>query len=342
MTTKSDALSDAFARLIELKPAERKPFLHALATEEPALVDELDSLLDARSRAGQFLGEVDPEKIAELLRQDEARSMPERAGPFRLTGEIGRGGLGVVYAGQREAGDFEQQVAVKLIKRGMDSENIIRRFEDERRILASLDHPGISRLIDGGMLPDGRPWFAMERIQGQPITEWCRQRELDLNGRIELTEQVCQAVQFAHARLIVHRDLKPANVLVTDDGSVKLLDFGIAKLMDADADDGAETMAGLRIMTRDYAAPEQLRGEPVSVATDIHALGVMLYELLTGQHPFRRADQTTEELTAAICDHEPARPSSRENAAKRGPGLSSRQLRGDLDAIVAQAMAKRP
>jgi len=342
MTTKSDALSDAFARLIELKPAERKPFLHALATEEPALVDELDSLLDARSRAGQFLGEVDPEKIAELLRQDEARSMPERAGPFRLTGEIGRGGLGVVYAGQREAGDFEQQVAVKLIKRGMDSENIIRSFEDERRILASLDHPGISRLIDGGMLPDGRPWFAMERIQGQPITEWCRQRELDLNGRIELTEQVCQAVQFAHARLIVHRDLKPANVLVTDDGSVKLLDFGIAKLMDADADDGAETMAGLRIMTRDYAAPEQLRGEPVSVATDIHALGVMLYELLTGQHPFRRADQTTEELTAAICDHEPARPSSRENAAKRGPGLSSRQLRGDLDAIVAQAMAKRP
>ncbi len=342
MTIHSDSLSDAFDRLIGLDARDRESQLRRLADQDPDLAAEVASLLAAHGRAGAFLHGIDTGQVAELLRHDEARAMPEYAGPFRLTGEIGRGGLGVVYAGQRDEGDFEQHVAIKLVKRGMDSDTIIRRFEAERRILASLDHPGISRLMDGGMLPDGRPWFAMERIQGVTITDWCRRQKLDLDDRIELMEQVCRAVQFAHARLIVHRDLKPANVLVTDNGSVKLLDFGIAKLMDADAEDGAETMAGLRIMTRVYAAPEQLRGEPISVATDIHALGVMLYELLTGEHPFRRAGQTTEELTAAICDQEPVRPSMRENAARRGPGLSARQLRGDLDAIVTQAMAKRP
>lgn len=232
----------------------------------------------------------------------------------------------------------------------MDSDAIVRRFRVERRILASLEHPNIARLVDGGLLDDGRPWFAMEYIDGQPLTEWCDQRRIGLQARLELFEQVCRAVQYAHGRLIVHRDLKPANILVTADATVKLLDFGIAKLLE-DNEVESLTLIGQRVMTPEYAAPEQVRGEPVSTATDVHALGVVLYELSTGEQPFLRMADSQEKLAGVICDTDPTAPSAiaaRPNGtglSKRlnmRPALLRRRLRGDLDTIVLKAMAKDP
>lgn len=384
MVKASEQLAELFAELSPLPPDERGRRLEVIAQDAPGLAADLHSLLAAHNTAGDFLEHLDTGRAGALLADDDRWSVPAMAGPFRLVREIGRGGLGVVYLGERAGGEFEQVVAVKLIKRGMDSDQIVRRFHAERRILAALEHPNISRLIDGGMLDDGRPWFAMEYIRGLPLTEWCRQRKLTLGERLELFEQVCRTVQYAHARLIVHRDLKPANILVTardskipsppsrgrglerggtdvsnapspslprergrrpswkDTGEPKLLDFGIAKLLDQEDGATALTGAGMLAMSRDYAAPEQIRGEPVSVATDVHALGVVLYELLTGVHPFRRAGQSRTELTRAICETEPNHPSAVVNRENRQGALSTRQLRGDLDTIILTAMAKRP
>ncbi len=335
-----DRLADLFETLRSQRPGERRARLGAMRRESPALADQLESLLEAHDSAGGFLESLDTARASDLLDQDDKLAMPERAGPFRLVREIGRGGLGVVYLGERSDGTFQQQVAVKLIKRGMDSDSIVQRFEAERRILASLEHPAISRILDGGVLADARPWFAMELIRGLSITTWCEREGLGLRARLELFENVCRAVQFAHARLVVHRDLKPANIHVAEDGAVKLLDFGIAKLLD-ESEEGATalTVAGMRAMTRDYAAPEQIRGEPVSAATDVHALGVVLYELLTGRHPFRQSGQAHVELSRAICETEPELPST---ALARLGRDSGRALRGDIDAIVMKAMAKRP
>lgn len=339
MESPDDRLAELFADLSHRDAAGRSRMLDDLREMQPGLAAELESLLSAHDTAGRFLDHLDHDRAAGLLRFSERLDMPEFAGPFRLISEIGRGGLGVVYRAEREGADFEQRVAVKLLKRGMDSDLIIRRFEAERRILASLEHPNISRLIDGGVLADGRPWFAMECIDGTPLTDWCDEQGLSTEARAELFEKVCRAVQFAHSRLIVHRDLKPANILVTDDGTVKLLDFGIAKLLDDETDTTELTTAGMRAMTRDYAAPEQIRGEPVSAATDVHALGVVLYELLAGRHPFRRPDQGREALTRAICELEPILPSI---AATREGSGRRRSQDGDLDAIVMAAMAKQP
>jgi eukaryotic-like serine/threonine-protein kinase len=337
MMAPDDRLAELFAELSHRDAASRTRTIDDIRMQEPELAAELESLLSAHDTADGFLKPLDQDRVAGLMRMSERLDTPEAAGPFRLVSEIGRGGLGVVYLAEREGADFEQRVAVKLLKRGMDSDLIIRRFQAERRILASLDHPNISRLIDGGVLADGRPWFAMEYIEGTPLTEWCDAQSRPVEARVELFEQVCRAVQFAHSKLVVHRDLKPANILVTEDGTVKLLDFGIAKLLDEDGGATALTTAGMRTMTRDYAAPEQIQGEPVSVATDVHALGVVLYELLAGIHPYRRPDQGREALTRAICDTEPTLPST---AARLGS--SARSLRGDLDAIIMTAMAKRP
>jgi len=334
----NDRLAELFADLSHRDTASRSRVLRELRDAQPELAAELESLLSAHDTAGGFLERLDRDRAATLVRCSERLDMPESAGPFRLISEIGRGGLGVVYLAERQGADFEQRVAVKLLKRGMDSDLIIRRFEAERRILASLEHPHISRLIDGGVLPDGRPWFAMEYIEGTPLPEWCDAQELSVDARVALFETVCRAVQFAHSRLIVHRDLKPANILVTADGTVKLLDFGIAKLLDEDPGATELTTAGMRAMTRDYASPEQIRGEPVSTATDVHGLGVVLYELLAGTHPYRRPAQSREAITQAICESEPDPPSA---TVREKPGRR-RAIAGDLDLIVMTALAKQP
>src|SRR5207253_391487 len=202
-----------------------------------------------------------------------------RIGPYKIIREIGRGGMGTVYLAAR-ADDFEKRVAIKLIKRGMDTDEILSRFRNERQILANLDHPNIARLLDGGTTTDGLPYFVMEYIEGQTIDEYCEARKLATAERLQLFRMVCGAVHYAHQNLVVHRDLKPSNILVTPEGVPKLLDFGIAKILSPTG--GLETTL-IHALTPEYASPEQLRGQAVSTASDVYSLGVVLYQLLTGQ-----------------------------------------------------------
>jgi serine/threonine-protein kinase len=243
--------------------------------------------------------------------------------------------MGAVFLARRVEGDFTQEVAIKLVKRGMDTDDVLRQFHRERNLLSSLQHPCIGRLLDGGATNDGRPWFAMELVEGTPIDAWCAARELSIRARIELFLQVCSAVQHAHQRLIVHRDLKPSNVLVTADGTPKLLDFGIAKLL---AGEGHEqrTLASEQRLTPDYASPEQLRGEPVTAATDVYSLGILLYELLAGVHPFRGAPDV---LAARQTPHKPSTKARRAVTDRASESRARPRLDGDLDTITLTALA---
>ena len=352
MDRHADRLFSLFTELCELSAEQRKLPIAQLFSGSPELARELASLLSAYDESEGYLEQLDALGATRLLQVSEKLGLPQRAGPYRLVREIGRGGLGVVYLGMRVEGGFEQKVAIKLIKRGMDSEDILRRFHDERRILASLEHPHIARLIDGGLMDDGRPWFAMEYIEGLAADQWCDEQRLSIRERLKLFEQICRTVQFAHARLVVHRDLKPANILVAAGGMVKLLDFGIAKLIDEAANEpSALTMAGIRAMTPEYAAPEQIRDKPISVATDVYALGLILYELLAGCRPYQQQSGSLEQLKRAICETRPALPSvaianmETERLAetrRSSPRALHRRLRGDLDTIVLKAMAKEP
>ena len=247
-----------------------------------------------------------------------------RVGPYRIVREVARGGMGAVFLAERDDGQFEQRVALKLIKRGMDSEEIHGRFLAERQILARLNHPHIARFHDGGVTADGQPWFAMEYVDGLPLTRHCAERGLGLSERLRLFRDVCDAVRYAHQNLVVHRDLKPSNILVTAAGDVKLLDFGIAKLLEGDEE--SLTRTELRALTPEYAAPEQVRGDPVTTATDVYALGGVLYELLTGHRACRFERPTPAEIERVICTVDPA-----------PPGVS-----GDIDTIVLKALQKDP
>ena len=285
----------------------------------------------------------DPREFAES-RTGDLRG--ETIGVYRLIEPLGQGGMGEVYLAERDDGRFDQKVAVKLVKRGMDSAEILRRFARERRILARLEHPGIARLLDGGETRDGRPYFVMERVEGESITDYCRTRRPPLDDRVRLVASCCDAVDAAHRAFVVHRDLKPSNIFVTADGQVKLLDFGIAKLLAEE--EGQLTSHGQRAITPAYAAPEQIVGGGVTMATDVFALGVVLYELLTGAVPFDRHATTPHELALRV-EHESAeRPSA---AARRTNGPDSadgaqprwvRRLRGDLDTITMKALAREP
>ena len=271
-----------------------------------------------------------------------AGPVPDRIGPFRVVREIGRGGMGRVFLAERADGQFDQRVALKLIQHG--APGVLRRFVEERRILARLEHPGVARLVDGGVTDAGLPYFAMELVEGgAPIDRYCDARGLPLDQRLELFERVCDAVAYAHQHLVVHRDLKPSNILVTADGRVKLLDFGIAKLLGppgapgAAAEDAeAATHTGFSAMTPEFAAPEQVRGDPVSTATDVYALGVLLYVLLAGARPYDVRGKSPAEVVRVVCADVPPRPSSKAPAARR------RRLRGDLDLIVMTALQKQP
>jgi non-specific serine/threonine protein kinase/serine/threonine-protein kinase len=282
-----------------------------------------------------------------------------RLGPYRLIREIGHGGMGTVYLGVRDDDAFQKRVAIKVLKLGMDAESIVRRFRHERQILASLEHPFIAGLLDGGTTPDGRPYFAMEYVEGVPITEYCDSHHLHTAGRLTLVLKVCAAVQYAHQNLIIHRDIKPANVLVTADGTPKLLDFGIAKLLNPELSGHtlAPTVAGLQLMTPEYASPEQVRGEAVTTASDVYSLGVVLYELLTGRLPYRLTSRAPADIVRIVCETAPARPSTAIGTGAGEPASSSpgaarpltvdadvlrRQLAGDLDNIILKALSKEP
>ncbi|HUQ01955.1 MAG TPA: serine/threonine-protein kinase [Kofleriaceae bacterium] len=321
-------ITTAFDELSALDPHTRAERLAAIGREDPTQRDELVALLDAVAAAKTegFL-EHGPGLVGDLAGDVAARG--DRLGPYQVVEEIGRGGMGTVYRARRADGAYEKEVAIKLIARGMDTERVVRRFLAERAILAELDHPSIARLLDGGQTDDGRPFFVMELVEGLPLDRWIAARKPPLRRRLDVFLALCDAVQRAHRSLVVHRDLKPANVIVGDDGTPRLLDFGIAKLLVPGA--GA-TLDEQRLATPAYASPEQVRGQAVTTSTDIHGLGILLFVLLTGKGPFAGEGAA---LARAICDEPPPRPSAvaTDEAAR---------LRGDLDTIVAMAMRKEP
>ena len=304
---------------MDLAREQRAAFVSGACAEDADLRREVETLLRAD----------DPE--SPVLDLDRA---PTRIGVYRIVGEIGRGGMGTVYLGERDDGHFEQRVAIKVIKRGMDSEAVLRRFYAERRILARMQHPGITRIFDGGMYED-RPYFVMEYLEGEPILEYCRKRKLDVAARVRLFLEVCGAVEHAHRNLVLHRDIKGSNILVEKSGSPKLLDFGIAKVLEEDAKE--DTAVAQRPLTPQSASPEQVMGEPLTMAADVYSLGLLLFDLLTGARPYEVKTSSLEEMTRVICRTPAPKPSTVARA-----GGEAQELRGDLDNVVLKALEKEP
>ena len=346
---------------IECDPVEREAWLTKACAGDEALYKEVLRLMSHEKTAVNFMEESPFDEV--VRRQREERSMIGRqVGSYKIIEEIGRGGMGAVYLAQRADEQYESLVAVKVIKRGMDTDHILRSFRNERQILAYLNHPNIVRLFDGGTTVDGLPYFIMGYINGQPIKEYCDEKRLSVDERLNLFLKVCSAVQYAHQNLIVHRDLKPSNILVTEEGVPKLLDFGIAKILSQDNTDQEQTATMARAMTPEYASPEQVRGERVTTASDIYSLGVILYELLTGRRPYSFKGRTQAEVAQLISASGPGKPSTAvshieevkdtdgvdanstseaiSTARDASPVELSRRLRGDLDNIVLKAMRK--
>ena len=329
-----------FEAALDLPAGERDRFLVDRCGDDQALLTRVRHLLAVASDADVRLDAPESALVRAAWSGGEhaqpAGIQPgDLVGRYRVVGELGRGGMASVYDAERADGAFEQRVAIKVLRRGLDTDDIVGRFLAERQILSGLEHPNIARLLDGGATSDGRPYLVMERVSGQPITKWADQRALSVRERLQLFCQVAEAVQFAHQRLVIHRDLKPSNILVDDSGTVKLLDFGIAKLLDqaeATALDSL-TRTGMRPLTPAYASPEQIRGEPVTTASDVYQLGAVLYELLSGCRPF---EGSGPDLEAAITTGRLRRPS---DATEDG---SRKALRGDLDAIVLAALRIEP
>jgi len=332
--------------------ASRAGFLEEQCQGDEALRREVEALLVARQRVpdwlnGPLLGAAPP---GPLLRM-EGRQLSG----YTLVREIGRGGMGSVYLGERSDGAFHKEVAVKLVRQGMTGADILGRFRQEREILASLDHPGIARLLDADTTEEGLPYFVMEFVDGQPIDRWCDERKLKVTQRLKLFRAVCDAVEYAHQRLVVHRDLKPGNILVTGDGNVKLLDFGIAKILRPERAGEETTRTLARLMTPEYASPEQVNGANITTQTDVYSLGVVLYELLTGHRPYRLLRAAVREMERVIAEEEPTRPSlvvatTEERVTPRtvsevregDPNRLRKRLEGDLDCIVLTALHKEP
>lgn len=323
-----------FEAALDVPESSRAGFVADACGDDTELRDAVTALLRAESdSAGMFERLDSAMATAALGVAPRGAGGEDEIGPYRVLEELGRGGMGTIYLAERAGADFRQRVAIKMLRRGLDTEDIIRRFRSERRILADLDHPNIARLIDGGSTAGGQPYLVMEYVEGTAVTAFCEAGSLSVRQRLRLFLDVADAVRYAHTKLVVHRDLKPSNIMVTPQGKVKLLDFGIAKLLGADADGSERTLTRYQILTPEYASPEQLRGDPVTTGSDVYQLGVLLYVLLTGVKPF--ADDAATRLTGA----EPrVRPPS---AAARAPRTRS-ALRGDLDTIILKAMQHEP
>lgn len=325
-----------FGESLEVPAAERRAFL-ARAADDGDLVAEVQSLLDAHEQPGTLPDTVSPEfRATAFAASSAARSrIGERIGAYRIVGVLGTGGMGDVFEAVRDDDQYHAQVAIKLMRADVRSSFTEQRFRTERQILAGLDHRNIARLLDGGTTDAGMPYVVMERVVGEPIDRYCTTRDLTVRDRVQLFLQVCAAVSYAHQHLIVHRDLKPNNILVTADGSAKLLDFGIAKLLEADADTAAveanETATTMRAMTLEYASPEQVSGGAVTTVSDVYSLGVVLYRLLTGQSPYGARTSDTQRVAEILSDTTPARPSQ-----------VQRKIDSDLDNILLMALRKEP
>jgi eukaryotic-like serine/threonine-protein kinase len=355
-----------FFGALERDLGERTSFLDAESAGEAEMRAEVEAMLAAHEHGQGLLLEnrfLTGESV-DLPHPDAL--LGSRLGAYRLKSLLGRGGMGAVYLAERDDAQYRQEVALKLIRPGLHTADVVARFRAERQILARLQHPHIARLLDGGVTDDGLPFLVMEYVAGTPITAFCDAQRLPIAERLRLFRTVCQAVQFAHRNLIVHRDLKPSNIFVTDDGEIKLLDFGIAKLLDPASVPVSMplTRAEMRLLTPEYAAPEQVRGETITTATDVYALGVLLYELLTGRRPYRLPERRQAEVERIICEEEPTRPSTavaeieqiarddgttetvtpeRVSAARSTAAARLRRtLQGDLDNIVMMALRKEP
>jgi serine/threonine protein kinase/tetratricopeptide (TPR) repeat protein len=326
-----------FARAVDLNLAERTSLLDDACATDADMRSQIESLLAADTGDDQFIEAVISDAALELPEPEQpgtdAAMAGQRIGPYRIVELIGKGGMGAVYRAIRED-QFHMRVALKLIKRGADTDFAIHQLWNERQILARLEHSNIARLLDGGATHDGLPYFVMEYVEGQPITDYCREKTVGITARLTVFRSICAAIHYAHQNLIVHRDLKPSNILITAEGVPKLLDFGIAKLLaptEAERPGFSMTSAGLRLMTPDYASPEQVSGLPLTTATDIYSLGVVLYEVLTGERPYRIKTPGVAALEQAICHEEPVNPAS-----------VCRQIDGDLAKIILMALRKEP
>ena len=351
-------LDALFEQAADLDDAAREAFMTEVRATDPDLADEVERLLRF-DRAGEIpLERAVQGAVTSILDKAGPDRRGTRLGPYRILKELGHGGMGTVYLAERADDTYDAQVAIKLIRGGVASRDQIRRFKSERQILASLNHPNIGRLLDGGTTPDGLPYVVMEAIDGEPIDDYCDRLKLPVRDRIHLFRTVCDAVAYAHRNLVVHRDIKPANILVTSEGVPKLLDFGIAKLVEPGG--GGQTRTAVA-MTPAYASPEQVRGDAVTTATDVYALGTVLYELLAGRPAHRFETGTPGEIERVICQQGPERPStavSREWTSTHGatratpievggargtdPSRLRHQLSGDLDTIVMMTLRKEP
>lgn len=363
MSSEWQSIKEIFNKALELNVSERENFVREKCRDHPERLDELLSLLQAHEQDGPLDSPFQNIKKSVFI-DDEPRQMSDKKiGPYRIIRELGRGGMGLVYLAERDDDQFDQKVALKLIPSGITSENQNLRFLAERQILSNLNHRNIAKLLDGGITGNNLPWFAMEFISGKPIDIYCDDNQLSISERLNLFIDVCSAIQYAHQKLVIHRDLKPSNILVTEDGLIKLLDFGIAKTLNPDEllDHRVPvTKTGLLPLTPAYASPEQIRNENITTASDIYQLGVILYELLTGFRPYDVTGQSPSEVEQIVCHSEPTRPSTAITKAPTGhteteqsaeeisiarqtrPDQLQKYLRGDLDTIILKALQKDP
>src|SRR6266850_3617619 len=366
-------LEAVFQAVLDLVPEERGDYLSEVCGDDLSLRSDIEALLGQHENAGNMLeaplyGDTELNVISSIMNEEVDPMIGRRLGAYRIEREIGRGGMGAVYEAVRVDQEFNKRVAIKLVKRCMDTYFILRRFRKERQILAALDHPHIALLLDGGTTDDGLPYFVMEFIEGQPLYSYCDSHQLSITERLKLFRAICDAVHYAHQKQVVHRDIKPSNVLVTSDGVPKLLDFGIAKLLNPElAGDITHdpTATAMRLMTPEYASPEQVQGAPTTPTTDVYSLGVLLYELLTGHRPYRLINRAPYEIARVICEEPPAplsiiitRPDDLLPSPYSGDEATTlthlylarrstletlrREFAGDLDDIVMRALRKEP
>ena len=345
-------VEELFHDAVDLPASEREAFLARECGSDEELRRQVEELLSADLGSEAV---VEEGVVAAFEPEDDpqpTQAVPDRVGAYRVVREIGRGGLATVFLAERDDEHFRKSVALKVVRRGLDTEDVLQRFRYERQILARFEHANIARLLDGGTLPDGRPFFVMEFVDGQPIDVFCADRSLDLRTRLRLFREVCGAVSYAHRNLVVHRDLKPSNIFVTSDGEPKLLDFGIAKVLDTDEGRATQlhTTEGLLLLTPEFASPEQVSGEMITTLTDVYSLGVLLYRLLTGIPPYELQGRRVAQIAHAVCHEQPRLPSSviaPETLSSAGIAAEDcsrwrRSLRGDLDTVLLKALSKDP
>jgi TolB-like protein/Tfp pilus assembly protein PilF len=367
-------IEEIFQDALDLTWSEREQFVAEKCVDDPQLKAEVEKLLAQFEDASSFIetpafSDEKASVLSSLMDFDETDDpmLGKVLGNYKIEREIGRGGMGAVYEAIRADGEFRRKAAIKIVKRGMDTDFILRRFRNERQILATLEHPYITRLLDGGTTDDGRPYFVMDYIEGLPLYRYCDKNRLTIEQRLKLFSKVCEAVEYAHQNLVIHRDLKPSNILVSTDGTPRLLDFGIAKLLNPElaSDTLQPTATAMRMMTIDYASPEQIQGEKVTFSTDIYSLGVILFELLTGHRPYRFPNRTPHEVARVICEEPPSLPSyafvRSENSLpvvhvdqeavtighlaelrNESPDSLQAELKGNLDNITIKALNKLP